>query len=390
MRTVGVIAEYNPFHPGHAYQLGQARRMAQADCVVVVMSSCFTQRGDAAVLSPAVRARMALRQGADVVFALPACWAVRDAEHFALGGIRLLQLAGVDAVSFGAETADLPLLSQAASLMENPDQLSLPLQKHLALGLPYPAALAAAAREAAPEAGALLNSPNNTLAICYLRAMQRLGFAPEVYPVARSYDYHATQLETLPSATAIRAALHRGDWQTLRKALPPEVFELLHAESLAGRVHRNDALNQALLYRLRTMTTDDWHSLPDVSEGIDDRLRKAAETASTREDLLQAAKTRRYPYARLSRMCTHALLSMTADSLDATPLPDALWLLGFRDAALPLLSRLKHEGVHVISKASAGPREQAWYRTELLAYDLWALGCHEPAGLALRQGVVRE
>lgn len=102
MRVLGVIAEYNPFHRGHAYHLTQARRAARADYVVAVMSGCFTQRGDAAMLSPGDRARMALYCGADAVFALPAVWAVRDAEHFALGGVALLDGLGVDAISFGA------------------------------------------------------------------------------------------------------------------------------------------------------------------------------------------------------------------------------------------------------------------------------------------------
>ena len=152
---------------------------------------------------------------------------------------------------------------------------------------------------------------------------------------------------------------------------------------------RPGALDQALLYRLRTMTNDNWHALPELSEGIEDRLRKAAMTSSTREALLAAAKTRRYPYARLSRLCTHALLGITQAQLEAEPLPDALWLLGFTDRALPLLRRLKQQVVPVISKVSDASPDAAWFRTEMLAYDLWALGCSQPAGLAMRQGVVR-
>ena len=118
MRVVGVIAEYNPFHLGHAYHLAQARQLANADAIVVVMSSVFTQRGDAALLSPADRARMALSAGADAVFALPAAWAVRDAEHFALGGISILTGLGCDAISFGTESTDLSALQTAARLLE--------------------------------------------------------------------------------------------------------------------------------------------------------------------------------------------------------------------------------------------------------------------------------
>ena len=151
MRIVGVIAEYNPFHSGHAHQLRQAREAAHADAVVAVMSGCFVQRGDAAIVSPAIRAKMALQNGAEAVILLPALWSVRDAEHFALGGVHLLTGLGCDSISFGAETADLPLLQAAADALESPD-LPAAIQPHLSAGLPYPAALSAAMAEVAPAA----------------------------------------------------------------------------------------------------------------------------------------------------------------------------------------------------------------------------------------------
>ena len=168
MRIVGVIAEYNPFHSGHAHQLRQAREAAHADAVVAVMSGCFVQRGDAAIVSPAIRAKMALQNGADAVILLPALWSVRDAEHFALGGVHLLTGLGCDVLSFGAETADLPLLQAAVDALESPD-LSAAIQPHLSAGLPYPAALSAAMAEVAPAAARVLQSPNSTLGVCYLR-----------------------------------------------------------------------------------------------------------------------------------------------------------------------------------------------------------------------------
>ena len=145
-RILGVIAEYNPFHLGHAYQLRKARDAYQADHVVVVMSGFFTQRGDAALLSSRDRAEMALRCGADAVFALPAVWAARDAEHFALGGVAILAALGCDAISFGTEHADIGPLMAAARCLEQPDAaFTADMQRRLADGVPYPAAVAAAA-----------------------------------------------------------------------------------------------------------------------------------------------------------------------------------------------------------------------------------------------------
>lgn len=391
MRIVGIIAEYNPFHNGHAYHLQQAREASNADYVVVVMSSCFTQRGEAALLSPADRARMALSCGADAVFALPACWAVRDAEHFALGGVALLNSLGVDAISFGSETADMQKLSICAHMLEQPDAtFTEALHRRMAEGLPYPAALSAAMAETHPEVGDLLASPNNTLAVCYLRAMLRLNASMEVFPIARSSDYHATGLSNqLPSATALRSAAFQGDWLGCKANLPAPAYAVLQDAALDGRLHRPDALDQALLYRLRSMRHTDWSALPDLSEGIEDRLLAAARQEATRDALLLAAKTRRYPHARLSRLCTHALLGITQALLEAEPLPTAAWLLGFRQEARPLLSQLKQSGFPIIGKAADHTGNEAWFRTELAAYDLWALGCGLPAGLGYTQGVVR-
>lgn len=385
MRVVGVIAEYDPFHTGHAHHLAKAREFAGADYVVAVISSCFTQRGEAALLSPADRTRMALSGGADAVFALPVCWSARDAEHFALGGVALLKELGVDAISFGAETADIARLSACARLLEQPTAaFTAALRQGLNSGLPYPAALSAALGDE------LLSSPNNTLAVCYLRAMLRLGTNFDVYPVPRQADYHATGLNSsFPSATALRGSICRGNWSGLTGRMPEPALDVLRTAALEERLHRPDALDQALLYRLHTMTDEDWSILPDLSEGIEDRLRAAAHTAISREALLQAAKTRRYPYARLSRLCTHTLLGMTAQQLAAEPLPTAAWLLGFRQDARPLLAHLKKSGFPIIGKAADYTGKEAWFRTELAAYDLWALGSGQGAGMGYTQGVVR-
>ncbi|MBQ4581147.1 MAG: nucleotidyltransferase family protein [Clostridia bacterium] len=390
MRVVGVIAEYNPFHLGHAHHLAQARKLANADAVVVVMSSVFTQRGDAAILSPADRARMALHCGADAVFALPAAWAVRDAEHFALGGVSLLAGLGCDAISFGTEVVDIAALQEAARLLEQPDDsFRTALQSRLDSGIPHPAALSAAMEEVLPGCGALLDTPNSTLAVCYLRALLRTGSGMDVVPVQRIGRYHDSAIgSTLPSATALRGAILRGDWPSVRKAMPEEAFAILRSAAEAGRLHHPDALDTALLYRLRTMSPADYAALPDVSEGIENRLAASVETARSREDLLQTAKTRRYPYARLSRLATHALLGFTGEFLAAESTPQAAWLLGFRRDARELFTHFKSHGtLPILAKAADFDRSATWFQSEMRAWDIWALGAGLPAGLALTQGV---
>ncbi len=386
-RILGVIAEYNPFHLGHAHHLLKAREAFQADYVVVVMSTCFTQRGDAALLSPRARAEMALRCGADAVFALPSVWAARDAEHFALGGVALLAALGCDGISFGSETADIALLQAAAALLETPpERFTADVQRLMASGIPYPAAVASAADAACPGAGALLSSPNSTLAVCYLRALPRLGARMDVVPVPRNAAYHDTALHNgLPSATALRGAILRGDWRSAEAAMPAPAFQILHEAASAAHLHRPNALDAALIARLRTMSPEEYAALPDLSEGIEHRLYAAAQTACTRENLLLAAKTRRYPHARLSRLATHALLELTETTLKAMPLPEP-WLLGFRQEARPLISLLSGR-THLLTRSADLNPAQPWIAAEIRAADLWALGAGLPAGLARTQGV---
>lgn len=389
MRIVGVIAEYNPFHSGHAHQLRQAREAAHADAVVAVMSGCFMQRGDAAIVSPAIRAKMALQNGADAVILLPALWSVRDAEHFALGGVHLLTGLGCDALSFGAETADLPLLQAAVDALESPD-LPAAIQPHLSAGLPYPAALSAAMAEVAPAAARVLQSPNNTLGVCYLRALRRLGASTDVYPIARASDYHASAIgDGFSSATAIRSAILRGDWSSAYSAMPGSAADLLENQALANHLHRSEALDSVLLARLRLMDEVDYAALPDISEGIERRLRRFADTARTRETLLQAAKTRRYPYARLSRLATHALLGVTQAVVGSNPLPPAAFLLGFRRGCEPLLSHLAQGVIPLVSSAAQCGKDAAWAQVERRAWGLWALGAGYDGDMWQRHGVVR-
>lgn len=390
-RIVGVIAEYNPFHLGHAYHLAQARSAAQADYVIAVMSTCFTQRGDAALLAPADRVRMALSYGADAVFALPAVHAVRDAEHFALGGVTLLDGLGCDAISFGMEGASLPLLQAAAQLLESEDAaFAAHIRQLMAEGVPYPAAVAKAADSLCPGAGEALSQPNSTLAVCYLRAMQRIGSSMQVCPVQRSGSYHETSLDGgMPSATALRGAILRGDWRSAQAAMPPAAFACLKAAAAAGRIHRPEALDAALLCRLRTMQAQNYAALPDVSEGVEHRLRAAAAASCTRATLLEAAKTRRYPHARLSRLAAHALLGLTDDFLRQLPPIGSAWLLGFRQDARGLVSHLAHSSrLRLLSRSSELDTQEAWFAAETRAQDLWALGAGLPAGLARTQGLV--
>ena len=385
-QIAGVIAEYNPFHNGHLHHLQQTRQ-AGADFIVVVMSTCFTQRGEMAVLPVKERVQMALEGGADAVFALPVAWSLRDAEHFALGGVSLLNGLGCSMLSFGCETPCADLLSQTASLLESPPESMLDdLHTFLAEGLPYPAALARAAGRFDPACSSVLSSPNNTLAVCYLRQLMRLGSSMVPLCIPRESDYLETRLDasTFASASGIRAALARGDWPALSGAMPETDVRLLREASLNGRILKPGALDHAVLCMLRTLSPEFWKQLPDQSEGLPDRVRNALKTAVCLEDLLDKACTRRYTRPRVARLVMHAFLQFDRSVLPSDGPSQAL-LLGVRresEELLHLLGPMKING-------NAYQLSDSWRQSEEKAWDLWSVGCGLPMGGLYSHRIVR-
>lgn len=380
MRVVGVICEYNPFHQGHALHLTRARERSGADFAVCVMSGPLTQRGELARHDKWTRARAALLGGADLVLELPARFACAPAPDFARGGVSLLAALGVTThLSFGCEGEALPLLAPAAAaLREEPPAFREALRRELRGGASFPRAQAQALEVACgmPGMAALLDRPNAALALEYLRALP-----PQIAPVPVAREgggYHDARLGELAGATAVRAALSRGDLPGALACLPfPEPFAGAEAR---GDVCAADALDQALLYRLRTATADELAKTPGMDEGLEHRFLAAAKTAATREELLTRVKTKRYTYARLSRLCALSLLGVTRAFCAAHPSPEYARILGFRREAAPLLRAIQARGaLPLVTRAAAHDRADPLFALDLRAQDLWSLGCANPA-----------
>ncbi len=384
----GVICEYNPFHKGHAYQLQKARELSGAQVMVCVMSGPFTQRGDAAIVSPRVRAEMALRCGADVVVELPAAYAVREAEFFALGGVSILAALGVGYISFGCENSDLSGLRQAAMLLEEPtEEFRESLRSGLDKGWSHARAQGAALQQClVHDEGGYVSAPNNVLAICYLRAILRLGSTVTPLPVKRLGDYHDTGWqEGFASATAAREAIRRGDWHQIEKMIPEKALPILKKALEDGAVHRQEALDILLREKLRTLSEDGMLQYPNVGEGLEHRLSRLAPLHVSKKDLLAALKTKRYTQARLNRLLTHFLLDMTQSRLKACA-PCSYRLLGFRSGAQAYLSSLP-KGL-LYTKAARQEKDVS-FLLDMTAYDLWSLGAFLPLGEGYRQQVAK-
>jgi len=387
MKTaVGIICEYDPFHRGHAHQFALIREQHPDVLIVCLMSGCFTQRGMPALFSPAFRAKAALAAGATMVLELPCGTAVRDAENFALGGVSIFnQLGFIQQLSFGAETPDLSLLLQAAHMLEHPsDVFQDVLKRSLAEGNPFAAAQANAVAAALQrkETADIVSSPNNILAICYLRALERLHSSIQPLPVQRSGSYHNASLSAreYPSASAVRKAFLAG--------------QISAAEAACGYplgntgVHPPDALDSVLLNTIRSLPAEVIRQLPDCSEGLENRLKQTAAQATGRTELLSLLKTRRYTHTRLNRLLAHVMLGMRADLIKSNPLPAYVRLLGFRKENEADLALLNQASIPVIARASDGDTANPLYQLDERAYDLWALGAKLPAGLMYRQQIV--
>lgn len=291
MKISAVICEYNPFHYGHKYQLEQTRA-AGATHIAAVMSGNFTQRGDAAIFDKYARAKTALENGADLVLELPTVFSLSAAEGFARGAVRMIEALGcVDMLSFGAECGDLSALREAAGASEyviHTEEFRELMRK----GASFPAALAETVREYyTPDVYDVLSSPNNTLAVEYIKALDDIGSTVEPFAVPRSGAGHDSDEEDkgFASASLIRKKILAGeDYSELAPVL----------DAPAASIKR---LETAILARLRTMRPSDFETVYDAAQGLGERLYKAARRAGTLEELYFLAKTKRYTLARIRR-----------------------------------------------------------------------------------------
>ncbi len=392
MHITGIICEYNPFHAGHAHMLEMVRNRRPDTRILCLMSTCFTQRGEAACLPVDLRVRMALSQGADAVVAFPFVCAVRGAEDFALSGVRILDAMGCHALAFGAEEPSLPRLASMAGHLEHPgkEQTDM-LHAFLNRGFSWARAMEKSMESTVGGEAQLLRSPNNILALNYLRSLERLGSSMEPLLIHRSTSYRNTGMdEPFPSARAIRACLEEGNYAQAFQALPVQARPWLRLGVEQGRLVRKNALDAALFYRLRTMSPEAYGNLPESGEGTGDLLRKMQARSGDREQLLALCTSARYPASRFSRLCAYALVQVSREDLPVSA-PREVWLLGCRENAEPLISRigrnLKEKGGTLLGSASRC--DSSWMHVEERAWDLHALACGDAPGAARRYRVQR-
>ena len=347
MDVIGVIAEYNPFHYGHAWQLRELRRrFPSTDGVIVVMSGSITQRGTPTVLDKWTRAGHAVDGGADLVLELPFVFACRSAQDFARGGVSLLmQLGVVSHLAFGTEAADIAPLERAAREIDT-EKIQHRIAHGLSMGLSYATALSSALAEQLGIEERILRTPNNILGMEYLRALHAkdADITPLALPRKTAAHGEARLRSGITSASSIRTVLERDvpSWEHIAACVLPNVLGDLrrtHPHALPS----HGELLRLLRYEILTMTDTELRSIYGISEGIENRLVRALRMAETYEELLTHASSKRYPKSRIGRLAIHLLLRLQKAQAEDFDHAGCLYirLLAFNGRGRMLLRRIK-------------------------------------------------
>lgn len=425
MNITGIIAEYNPFHSGHAYHLSCARRETDADYVIAVMSGNFVQRGAPALLDKYTRARMALSEGADLVLELPPAWSCASAEYFAGAAVCLLgQLGCVQTLCYGCETPDSSLYAKICTiLLEEP-----PLYRRLLHQASRQGASYAAAREKAllallpateqADAAAILKNPNNILALEYRKAIAASPFPLKTHPVLRKdCGYHSDSLSgTFASASAIRTLLYshsrhacqtaensctkqtsglaQQDFQTLARIMPDAALQLLCGYHRQYPFLYEADCSQMLHYCLIKQASEGFGAFADCPQSLSNKICRSLPDYCGFDAFCQSLKSKDLAYARIRRILMHILLDIRKDDYERWRsrlyVPYAR-ILGFRKESAALLGHIKkHSSIPLLARAAdagkilSGRESQAFFQKHLFADAVYRALAAEKGGQAMK------
>ena len=398
MKIAGIVAEYNPFHTGHAYQIACTReRLGEGCAVAAVMSGNWVQQGDCAIADKWTRARLALLGGVDLVLELPTVWAAATAESFARGAVDILESCGVvDVLGFGSECGRIEDLKQVAQCLNSPEY------EENVRALANEGTTFAACRQQAvssllgEELGSLLSKPNNNLGVEYIRALSAIGSKIEPMTVLRQGAAHNsitgvivrqadgayradpahTDMPRFVSATQLRGDIHQGYWDAAQPYLPEGGRAILEGSTVS--LPSLEQVGRVMLSRVRTMTARDWAELPDsgAAEGLPQRLERAGRSCTNMGEFFDLVKTKRYTRARLNRLMLWAYLGLRA--ADVPEKPPYIRVLGFNERGREVLRQMKERAtLPVITKPAHArrldPEGRALFELERRCTDLYDL-----------------
>ena len=331
MHTVGLIAEYNPFHNGHLYQINEIKKMYPNSCIVLVLSTSFTQRGEASLLDKWAKTDIALNYGIDLVIELPYIFSTQSSDIFAKGAIEILNTLKIDTLVFGSESNNIDMLEKIADTQINNKEYDSLVKKYLAKGINYPTSMNKALKE-------LLNieisSPNDLLALSYIKEIKKQKANIKPISIKRTNDYHSKNLDNkITSATSIREAIKKNI--DIKKYVPTLTYKNVN------NMINHEEYYPYLVYKI--LSEDDLSKYLDVDEGIENRIKKAILQSKTYDELINNIKTKRYTYNKINRMLTHILCNFTKDEKEKNKDIKYIRILGFSQDGKNYLNKIKKE-----------------------------------------------
>ena len=432
-KVLGIIAEYNPFHNGHLYHLEASKKLTEADYTIAIISGNFTQRGSTSIIDKWKKTEMALANGIDLVIELPVLYSISSAENFANGAIKILNSLGiVDYLSFGAETSNISILSNIADILySEPEEYKKLLSVELAKGSAFPKARENALLDYIKnndnnisgnriidfkKYNEVLSSPNNILGVEYLKALKK--YASTIKPVCISRfatDYNSTELskinnlpsncnlQNFASATAIREFIKNKDFDTIKTVVPLETYSILMDCINSGCfVPDLNVFEKEIIYVLRRMSIGEIANLPDISEGLEFSIKKAANSCNNINDFLDIVKSKRYTITRLQRILLYALLDISKEDMQLSKKIDKPYIrvLGFNDNGQKLVSEIssKNPELKLITSvkkfvdSNYNKDLQIMFGKDVLATDVYSLAFENNslANLDFKNGIIKK
>ena len=390
-RVLGIIAEYNPFHNGHLYHISRSKQETNAQYVIAVISGNFVQRGNTSIINKWKKARMALLNGVDLVIELPTIYSISSAENFAEGAIKIFNSLGiVDSISFGMETNDISTLNNIANVLYNEPKEYITLLSHeLKKGNSYPKsrenALLMYLNDLKRYANVLSGS-NNILGIEYLKAMRKTKSTITPIGIKREKVLYNDKyiVDEFASATAIRKMLMTKELNDISKVMPRNSYLLLGEELKKGHYCVDiSRFEKEIIYTLRKMKTEDIAKLPDVSEGLENSIKNAADSCNTLEELINIVKTKRFTQTRIQRILLYALLGIDKKQMETSKkVVPYVRILGFNNKGKELISEMMKLNPklnvitsvkkYIVSVANKNLKEML--EKDILATNIYTLG----------------
>ena len=377
----GIVTEFNPFHNGHKY-LVDSLKTNDNTIVTAVMSGNFVQRGEPALFDVNLRTRMALISGVDLVLSLPLPYCISTAEKFALAGVTVLDsLNCLDSIAFGSESNNKALLFDCAKNLKSPE-FNILVSKFIENGVSYPVAREQSVRELYGDTQAeLLKNSNDILGVEYVKGLISINSDLDVTTIKRTGAKHDSNEGTsnIRSASHIRTFID--DLSEVKNFVPKDSFEILKSVIGNGKVIDYKKYELSLMFKLRTLTPEDFKKLPDVSEGLEYRIYDAVKNSNSYPELLEKIKTKRYTLSRIRRILLFAYLDITKEIL-ATPVP-YIRVLGFNEKGASLLKLSKEKSkLPIITRPQdvkkLDENTKRIYELECKARDLYSLCLKNP------------